>query len=143
MTPETFALGDELLAWLDFDEHTVPDWAPDPPRAELQCSPELVARLTEVARPVAGTRRAWVDGCPVVHHPSGVPIAFAGGESYLAVRSAQAAGALASRWHARELGDSWVDLDPFAPDVGLVHTVELLRGHVQRAYDRAEAGAWR
>jgi hypothetical protein len=79
----------------------------------------------------------------VVHHPSGPPIAFATGTSRLVVRSAQPAGALVSPWRTPGLDDAWVDLDPWADDVTFARTLELLRTHVRRAYDLAEAGAWR
>ena len=35
----------------------------------------------------------------------------------------------------------WVELDPWGVDVAFARTIDLLRGHVARAYERAEAGA--
>jgi hypothetical protein len=61
----------------------------------------------------------------------------------MVVRSKQPAGALVSKWRTPGLDDAWVDLDPWAADVTFARTLELLRTHVRRAYDLAEAGAWR
>ena len=142
MTPEQFDLPDALREWLRAPTERPVGWAPEPPLDELRCHPDLSKRLTEAARPVRGTVRAWVDGCPVVHHRAGPAIAFACGTGYLAVRSGEPAGALAPRVCARGLDDGWVELDPWAPDITFVKTKELLRRHVQRAYDRAEGGTF-
>jgi hypothetical protein len=133
-------LNDALRTWLTSDGHDVTGWDAEPPREELQCHPDLVERLTQIARPIAGVRRAWVSGYPVVHHPSGTPIACAGGTNWLVVRSRRPAGALASEWHTSGLGDGWVDLDPWAADVTFARTIEVLRGHVRAAFERAESG---
>jgi hypothetical protein len=135
-------LSESLRAWLASDDHEVEGWAAEPPVEQLRCHPDLNERLTQISRPVRGTCRVFIDGCPVVHHPVGPPIAFATGTSRLVVRSAQPAGALASKWRTPGLVDAWVDLDPWAADVTFARTLELLRTHVRRAYDRAEAGAW-
>ena len=131
-------LADALLAWLTSDEHDVGGWSDDLLLEELRCHPDLVERLTQIARPVRGAVRVWVDGCPVVHHPRGAPIACATGTNHLVVRSSQPAGALMSRWHTPGLGVDWVDLDPWAADVTFARTLELLRMHVRRAYERAD-----
>ena len=136
-------LSPELEAWLCSDGHDVEGWAPDPPLATLHCRPDLVQRLTEVARPIRDARRAWIDGSPVVHHGAGPPIACARGTSLLVVRSGLPAGALAADWNTTGLTSDWVDVDPWAADVTFATTTELLRMHVQRAYDLAEARAWR
>jgi hypothetical protein len=133
----------ELLSWLASDEHDVAGWADDPPLETLHCHPDLVERLAEISRPVRGAGRVFVAGCPVIQHPRGAPIACASGTSFLVVRSAQPAGALTSQWKTPELDASWVSLDPWAADVTFAKTVELLRGHMRRAYEHAEAGAWR
>ncbi|HWS48310.1 MAG TPA: hypothetical protein VN636_20765, partial [Acidimicrobiia bacterium] len=71
-----------LIEWLlRVDHGPVAGWAPDLPAAELRCDAGLVARLSEIARSVRGTTRVFVAGCPVVHHPSGRPIAAAAGPS--------------------------------------------------------------
>jgi hypothetical protein len=138
-----------VLDWLVRADH-VPgrdwepgrDWAPEPPIAELQCSPELVGRLAEIARPIAGVRRRFVAGCPVIEHPRGRPIAAAADASWLAVRSGLPAGALRTgRPPTPRLDPDWVELDPWAADAAFARTVDLLRGHVARAYARAEADA--
>ena len=131
-----------LLAWLTRDDHEVAGWAPEPPLDELRCHPDLVERLEQAARPVRGSALVWVRGGPVIHHRAGPPIAFARGTSLLVVRSALPPGALATSARTVGLDASWVHLDPWAADVAFAHTLELLRMHVRRAYDYAEAGEW-
>jgi hypothetical protein len=134
----------ELIAWVASDDHQVEGWAPEPSLDELQCHPDLVERLAEIARPLRFGVRVFVAGCPVLHHPGGSPIACASGTRVLLVRSGQPAGALVSDWAVpHELDASWVSLDPWATDVTFTRTVGLLREHMRRAYDHAEAGAWR
>jgi hypothetical protein len=142
VTPETVALAPELLAWLRSDDQVVDGWAPDAPIDELRCHPDLVERLTQIARPQRGAARVWVTGCPVVHHRDGPPIACATGTSRLVVRSAQPAGALASHWQTPGLDAAWVDLDPWAADVTFARTLDMLRAHVARAYELAGERAW-
>ena len=144
MTPDATVaeLSEPLATWLRSDAHDIDDWAVDLPVEQLHCHPDLVERLTQIARPVRGTCRVWVDGCPVVHHPSGPPIACATGTNRLVVRSAQPAGALVSPWRTPGLDPAWTDLDPWAADVTFARTLEMLRMHLRRAYDLAEAGAW-
>ena len=36
------------------------------------------------------------------------------------------------------LGPEWTMLDPWAADVALSRTIDLLRGHIVRAYELAE-----
>jgi len=132
-----------LIEWLTRADHgAVTGWAPDPPLEALHCHPDLVARLSEIARPVAGTARRFVAGCPVVHHPRGRPIAAASGTNWLAVRSDRPAGALAPaapEASAAALGAGWQALDPWTSDVAFARGTDLLRGHVIRAYELAEA----
>jgi hypothetical protein len=136
VTPEDAPLDEPLLRWLTLDAHDVDGWAPEPPLPELRCHPDLVERLAEIARPVRGVCRAWVEGAPVVHHPAGAPIACATGTSRLLVRSGEPAGALTSRWRASGLPPDWVDLDPWASDVTFARAIELLRAHIRRAFER-------
>ncbi len=134
----------ELAAWLTGDDHAVEGWAPEPPAGELHCAHRLVARLSEAGRSAERTiARAWVDGCPVLHHPRGAPLACAWGDGSLVIRSAQSAGALTTASTTAGLDDTWVDLDPWATDTSFARTTELLRMHVRRAYELAEARAWR
>jgi hypothetical protein len=148
--PTVAELSEPLAAWLRSDAHDIDDrvadptdeWSRDLPIEQLRCHPDLVERLTQIARPVRGTRRVWIDGCPVVHHASGAPIACATGTNRLVVRSAQPAGALVPRWHTPGLDPAWRDLDPWAADVAFARTLELLRMHLRRAYGLAEAAAW-
>ena len=142
MSLDTRELPPLLLAWLTSDDHTVEGWEPDLAVEELQCHPDLVERLTSVARPVRGTTRTWVDGSPVIHHRGGAPIACARGTSWLVVRSSTPAGVLTTPWLTAVLDSAWVDLDPWAADVTFTTSTELLRSHMQRAYDHAEAGVW-
>ena len=144
MTPEQVdvELPAELLEWLTNDAHEVDGWAPDLPIGELRCHPDLVERLTQCARPVRGTCRVWREGRPVIHHPHGAPIAWASGTAEFAVRSDQPAGSLVSRLVVAALPQSWLVLDPWAVDVSFARTLELLRMHVRRAYELAEANAW-
>jgi hypothetical protein len=87
-----------------------------------------VARVSEIARPILGTVRVFVGGCPVIHHPSGQPIAAASGTAWLVVRER----------------DEWTELDPWQADVALARGIDLLRARVASAYARAEeAASWR
>lgn len=144
MNPEFTSLDVALFRWLTADEPELVDaWEPDPPAAELRCDPGLVARLALVTRPIGNTRRRFVAGCPVIHHPRGRPIAVAEGSSWAAIRSDLPTGALersgACVCRLSEFG--WVELDPWAPDTAFARTIELLRAHVTRAYENAEREA--
>ncbi|HEY5171505.1 MAG TPA: hypothetical protein VIK54_07240 [Acidimicrobiia bacterium] len=143
MNREPARLVPALLDWLVLADPEPGDgWAPEPPLAELQCSPDLVARLAEIARPIGGVRRRFVAGCPVIQHPRGRPIAAAAGASWLAVRSGMPAGALRTgRPRTPRLDTDWVEVDPWAADAAFARTVDLLCAHVARAYARAEADA--
>jgi hypothetical protein len=141
---EWVLLDPELFAWLVRDDYeAVPGWAPDPPAAELRCDPDLVARLAQIARPIGDAKRRFVAGRPVIHHPTGRPIAVADGASWIAVRSGLPSGALpSSEPHRPELSEyGWVELDPWGIDIAFARVIDLLRGHVARAYERAEAEA--
>ena len=39
------------------------------------------------------------------------------------------------------LDGAWVELDPWAPDAAFAHATDLLRAHIARAYELAEAGS--
>ena len=142
MTRDAVLIEPELFQWL-VGEHAepAPTWEPEPPGAELGCSPELVRRLAAVARPVGDARRRFVAGRPVVHHPSGRAIAVADGAAWLAVRSGLPVGALAGApHHEPDLAEhGWVELDPWAPDTAFARAIDLLRAHVVDAYERAES----
>ena len=140
MTREAAALEPALIAWL-VDDHHEPEsgWAPDPPLETLHCHPDLVARLSEIARPIAGTARVFVSGCPVIHHPDGQPIAAASGTAWLAIRSGRAEGDLAGTWHTPALGTLWAELDPWAGTVAFARGIDLLRGHLADAFTLAGA----
>jgi hypothetical protein len=141
VNPELVTLDPRLFMWLVADElEPVAGWEADPPRAELRCDPALVARLALVARPIGHTARRFVAGCPVIHHPSGRPIAVAEGSAWIAVRSDLPPGALESSGsHVPRLSEhGWVELDPWAPDTAFARTIDLVRAHVVRAYENAE-----
>jgi hypothetical protein len=130
----------ELQGWLmrEVDE-PIDRWEPAPALDSLRCHPDLVARLSEVSKSVGAGHRVFVDGCPVIHHPRGRPIAAASGTAWLAVRSARPAGALATtEVLLAGLGPDWTMLDPWAADVALSRTIDLLRAHIARAYELAE-----
>jgi hypothetical protein len=118
-----------LDAWLARTDHEpVTGWAPEPPIEELHCHPDLIERVALVARPITGTVRVFVAGCPVIHHPSGPPIAAASGTAWFVVR---------------EHGD-WAELDPWQPDVALTRGIDLLRIRVAAAFARVEDDtSWR
>jgi hypothetical protein len=131
-----------LLAWLRADHEPGRGWDPEPPRTELGCDPKLVARLAEITRPLGATRRVFVGGCPVVHHPGGRPIAAAAGATWFAARSGLPAGALRPVAGADVvIGAGWVELDPWVADAAFARAIDLLRAHVSRAYEVAEARA--
>ena len=133
----------ELRRWLTRDvDEPVDGWEPTPPIEALRCDPDLVARLSEASKSVGRVRRRFIDGCPVIHHPRGRAIAAAAGTAWLSVRSGRPAGALAtSEERLPGLGPEWTMLDPWAADVALSRTVDLLRGHVAHAYELAERAA--
>ncbi len=156
MNRRPHVLDPDLFAWLVLEHEPVAGWAPDPPADALQCSPDLVARLALVARPVGDVRRRFVAGCPVVHHPGGRAIAVAAGTSWVAVRSRLPAGSLRraeppvpqlresepalseSGWPAL-CESGWRELDPWAADTAFARAVDLLRAHVADAYAWAES----
>jgi hypothetical protein len=133
----------ELRDWLTRDvDEPIDGWEPEPPLAALRCRPDLVARLSEVSRSIGAVRRVFVDGCPVIHHPQGRAIAAAAETAWLVVRSARPPGALATTEDPLAgLGPEWTMLDPWAADVALSRTIDLLRAHVARAYELAERAA--
>jgi hypothetical protein len=117
-----------------------PGWEADPPLDQLHSHPDLIARLAEIARPIAGVRRRFVGGCPVIEHPNGRPIAAAAGTSWLVVRSDLPAGALGlGSPLATALGPEWLQLNPWSENVAFARALDLLRAHVARAYELAEA----
>jgi hypothetical protein len=130
-----------LLAWLARTEHTPANgWEPEPPESELHCDSKLVTRLASVARPVGGAGRRFVEGCPVIQHPRGRPIAAAAGSAWFVARSALPAGALRPVvTRASFLDPAWVELDPWPGDTAFARTIDLLRAHVARAYEQADA----
>ena len=134
-------LAPALVDWLRLprDHEPAPGWEADPPLDELHCHPDLIARLAEVARPIAGVRRRFVGGCPVIEHPKGRPIAAAAGTSWLAVRSNLPPGALqVDPRSIAAAGPEWLSLNPWSDNVGFARALDLLRAHVARAYDLAE-----
>lgn len=140
MATEPTLIEPALRSWLTGGATPVEGWAADPPIGALHCHPDLVMRLAEVARPIDGTARTFVAGCPVIHASGGAPIAAASGTSWLVVGSGRAAGELASlSWHTSWLPDGWVDLEPWAPDVAFARAIDLLRAHVVAALQRVES----
>jgi hypothetical protein len=131
-------LDPDLVTWLGADHDAVAGWEPDPALETLRCHPDLVARLAEVSRPIPRIARVFVAGCPVIHHPRGVPIAAAAGTSWLVARSDKPPGALTPRESVANLGPDWVELDPWSVDVAFAKGTDLLRAHVTRAYELAE-----
>jgi hypothetical protein len=134
---------EDLVAHLQADDVVTDGWAVEPPLETLHCHPDLIERLTEVARPVRGTRRAFVAGCPVITHANGHAVAAASGTSWFVVRSDRPAGALAIEGDMMSLGREWQRLDPWTVDVAFAKGIDLLRAHVVRAMELAEAHAWR
>ncbi len=125
------AIPDELRSWLARDHDALPAVAPPDP-TEFRCDARLVERLTTLAGPLRA-RRVFVAGCPVVHHPSGPPIAAAF-DGVLLVRDNPPA-VLASR----PLMPGWVAVDPWPPDVGFARGTDLLRQALARAFANVEA----
>ena len=140
MSAEVTTLEPELIAWLIGPEAgRIDAWAPEPPLAELQCHPDLVARLTEHHQ--AGRRcqphlRRRLSGRSP---PGGSPIAAACGTSWRRDPERPAAGDLARR-RPRRLPDDWVELKPWPVDITFARGLDLFRGHVVRAQARAGAG---
>jgi pimeloyl-ACP methyl ester carboxylesterase len=100
--------------------------------------PDLVERLASLARPLRSARRAFIGGCPVIHHPAGPPIAAACGTHILVVRTGEPAGPLEPETRTVGLGADWTDLDPWAADVAFSRSTDLLRRALAHAYERAE-----
>jgi hypothetical protein len=86
-----------------------------------------VARVSEIARPIPGAVRLFVIGCPVIHHPTGPPVAAASGTAWFVVRD----------------GDDWTELDPWQPGIALARGIDVLRERVARAFTAAGESAWR
>jgi hypothetical protein len=125
-----------LRDWLTAQHDVAPaGWEPDPPAELLACSDELVERLASVARPLRSARRAFVAGCPVIHHPDGPPIACAWNSDALVVRAGGVAGPLDAGVRTEGLGAEWIDVDPWPPDVLFRRGTDALRDVVRRAYD--------
>ncbi|MDQ1474842.1 MAG: hypothetical protein QOE62_71 [Actinomycetota bacterium] len=149
VSPDPAGLAPALVDWLrrprspgfSAGHEPAPGWEADPPLDELHCHPDLIARLAEAARPIAGVRRRFVAGCPVIEHPRGRPIAAAAGASWLAVRSDLPAGALGVVPMATALGPEWLQMNPWSENVAFARALDLLRAHVARAYELAGAGA--
>ncbi len=137
MSSEQRGLDPSLLAWCARDDHAVAGWEPEPAVEALHCHPDLVARVAAVCRPVAGTARVFVAGCPVIHHRNGRPIAVASGTRWFAARSDRPVGALAPAAPCGVPGPDWLELDPWSADLAFAKSTDLLRAHVQRAYDLA------
>jgi hypothetical protein len=133
---------EDLVERLWADDVAADGWEAEPPLETLHCHPDLIQRLTEIARPAGVTRRAFVDGCPVITYGR-YAIAAAAGTSWLVVRSDRPAGALATVVDVSELGPAWQSLDPWTVDVAFAKGTDLLRSHVVRAMELAEAHAWR
>jgi hypothetical protein len=139
---EFTTLDPELSRWLlSTEPEPIDTWEPQPPPAALRCSAGLVARLALIAQPIGKTKRRFIAGCPVIHHPRGRPIAVAVGSSWIAIRSDLPAGSLENHGtHVPRLSEQgWVELDPWAPDTAFARAVDLLRAHLARAYEVAEA----
>jgi hypothetical protein len=142
VSPDPAVVEPALVDWLTSagDPDPAPGWEADPPRGELHCDPALIARLAEAARTIRGVRRRFVAGSPVIEHPRGRPIAAAAGTSWLAVRSDLPAGALrVDAPIVTALGAEWIELNPWSENVAFARALDLLRAHVARAYDLADA----
>lgn len=133
---------EDLAARLRADDVEADGWASEPPLDTLHCHPDLIERLSAITRPAGATQRTFVAGCPVITH-SRHAIAAAAGTSWLVVRSDRPAGALATVAEPLELGSGWQQLDPWAVDVAFAKSTDLLRAHIVRAMELAEAHAWR
>jgi hypothetical protein len=133
---------EELVERLRADNLAAEGWEAEPALEALECHPDLIQRLTEIARPTRGTRRVFVAGSPVITYGDHA-IAAATGTSWLVVRSDLPAGALAIDADSAGLSAEWQRLDPWAPDVAFAKSTNLLRAHITRAAEQAEAHAWR
>ncbi|HEX5615053.1 MAG TPA: hypothetical protein VFZ83_07830 [Acidimicrobiia bacterium] len=134
--PAERVLPPALAEWLTREHSVAPDgWCAEPPLEDLHCHPDLVERVATLARTLRDVRRTFVDGCPVLHHPSGPPFAAAFGTSGLVVRTAERLGALDPGWRTTGLDASWRDVDPWAADVTFTRATTLLRDAFRRAYD--------
>jgi hypothetical protein len=133
---------EDLVERLRADDIAADGWDSEPALESLDCHPDLIQRLTEIARPTRGTRRAFVAGNPVITYADHA-IAAATGTSWLVVRSDLPEGALATDADTAGLPADWQRLDPWAPDVAFAKSTNLLRAHITRAAEQAEAHAWR
>jgi hypothetical protein len=142
VNPDPAVVESALVEWLTIpnDHEPAPGWEADPPPEELGCDPALVARLAEVARTIPGARRRFVAGSPVIEHPRGRPIAAAAGTGWLVVRSDLPPGALRVDAPAdTALGPEWLELNPWSEAAGFARALDLLRAHLTRAYNLADA----
>ena len=134
----TRELPETVREWLTAPHDAAPPgWEPDPPAEQLGCSPELLERLSSLTRPLRLVRRAFVVGCPVIHHPDGPAIACAWNADALVVRAGGVAGAITAAVHTVGLNNEWIDVDPWPGDVLFRRGTDALRDVVRRAYDAA------
>lgn len=132
MTPDELAIPEDLRAWLTRRHDAAPDeWKPDQP--ELRCDPRLVERLATLAGPLRA-RRVFVAGCPVIHHPSGPPIAAAVGAGDILVP-----GRVPGVLGARDTGFGWFAVEAWPGDVGFARGTDLLRQVVAQAFANVDA----
>ena len=131
------SMPEELRAWITAEHAAAPEgWEPDPPLGSLRCHPDLVERVAALVRPLR-PRRAFVGGCPVIHHPAGQPFAAAWGTSALVARLDERPALILATPETIGLDRAWVDLDPWPVDVAFARGTDLLRQALARAYDRA------
>jgi hypothetical protein len=117
---------------------------------ELGCHPDLELRLRELGESEPDAAFA----IPVLTHPNGVAVAFAGGTSILALRvpdsvRAEVLDAPGTGRHqladlhdwnlrfAERLGPDWVAVDPWPIDVKTETGTTQLRAWARAAYDYA------
>jgi hypothetical protein len=133
-----------FLAWaaelLDLD--------PDPRRVRLRrwagadtirCHPELLDRLDTITTGLPRVQVAYLDGLPVLLHPTMTAFGVAAGTRWLALRiPPNAHGAVQrSGFGARGLGGDWIDVDPWLSDAATPIGTHRVRGWCATAYIRA------
>jgi len=106
----------------------------------LRCHPDLCDRLESCASGLPGVRLRYLAGLPVLVHANGIVFGVASGTTWLALRM-PALGQRAvvrSQWGSRGLDPSWVDVDPWIPELSAHEGTSRLRGWARAAHAYVE-----
>ncbi len=105
----------------------------------IRCHPELLDRLDAITAGLPRVQIAYLDGLPVLVHPTMTAFGVAAGTRWLALRvPGNAHGAVErSGLGRRGLGGDWIDVDPWLIDTPTPLGTRRVRGWTAAAYTRA------